>query len=95
MDKETLLKVEKSIQNLNDKKSRIYFLVQDTKGNARASIRYIYQMAKVLKDNGYNAIILHEKNDYEGVSSWLGEDMKVFHMNQLKNRIYKYHLKIM
>ena len=74
MDKETLLKVEKSIQNLNDKKSRIYFLVQDTKGNARASIRYIYQMAKLLKDNGYNAIILHEKNDYEGVSSWLGEE---------------------
>ena len=40
---------------------RIYFLVQDTKGNAKASVRYIYQMEMSLKKSGYNAIILHEK----------------------------------
>ena len=34
MNEETLLKVEKSIENLRDKSSRIYFMVQDTKGNA-------------------------------------------------------------
>lgn len=67
-------KVLESIKNLKEKKVRIYFLVQDTKGNAKASIRYIYQMAKVLLDNGFNPIILHEKNDYTSVSSWLDED---------------------
>ena len=67
-------KVKQSIQVLRDKQARIYFLVQDTKGNARASVRYIYQMAKTLKDNGFNPIILHEKADYGGVVAWLDED---------------------
>ena len=66
-------KVKQSIQVLRDKKARIYFLVQDTKGNAKASVRYIYQMAKTLKDNGFNSIILHEKADYSGVVAWLDE----------------------
>lgn len=68
-----LEKIKQTIQNLKDKKSRIYFLVQDTKGNAKASVRFIYEMAYVLKINGFNPIILHEKNDYTPVSSWLDE----------------------
>ena len=67
-------KVKQSIQVLRDKQARIYFLVQDTKGNAKASVRYIYQMAKTLKDNGFNPIILHEKADYSGVIAWLDEE---------------------
>ena len=66
-------KVKQSIQTLRDKQSRIYLLVQDTKGNARASVRYMYQMGKTLKDNGFNPIILHEKTDYAGVVAWLDE----------------------
>ena len=67
-------KVKESIQVLRDKQARIYLLVQDTKGNAKASVRYIYQMAKTLKDNGFNPIILHEKTDYAGVIAWLDEE---------------------
>jgi hypothetical protein len=67
-------KVKQSIQILRDKKARIYFLVQDTKGNAKASIKLIYQMAKILLDNGYNPIILHEKTDYAGIVAWLEEE---------------------
>ena len=67
-------KVKQSIQVLRNKQARIYFLVQDTKGNAKASVRYIYQMAKTLKDNGFNSIILHEKADYSGVIAWLDEE---------------------
>ena len=66
-------KVKQSIQVLRDKQARIYFLVQDTKGNAKASVRYIYQMGQTLKDNGFNPIILHEKADYSGVVAWLDE----------------------
>ena len=73
MNTENLQKIEQSIQNMKEKKSRIYFFVQDTKGNARASVRLIYQMAHSLKTKGYNTIILHEKSDYFGVSSWLDE----------------------
>lgn len=73
-------KVKLSITNLKDKKARIYFLVQDTKGNAKASVRYIYQIALELLENGFNPIILHEKNEYTGVESWLDEKyMKIPH----------------
>jgi hypothetical protein len=73
MEQSVKEKVLNSIEILKNKTSRIYFLVQDTKGNARASIRYIYQMALSLKNAGFNPIILHEKNDYYGVKEWLGE----------------------
>jgi hypothetical protein len=66
-------KVKQSIQTLRNKQARIYLLVQDTKGNARASVRYMYQMGKTLKENGFNPIILHEKTDYAGVVAWLDE----------------------
>jgi hypothetical protein len=74
MENEIQLKVKQSIQTLRDKQARIYFLVQDTKGNAKASVRLIYQMAKTLKDNGFNPTILHEKSDYSGVGAWLEKD---------------------
>jgi hypothetical protein len=67
-------KVLKSIEVLKNKQARIYFLTQDTKGNAKASVRFIYQVAKTLKDAGFNPIILHEKKDYAGVAKWLGEE---------------------
>jgi len=80
MNLEQITKVEKSIQNLTEKKSKIYFLVQDTKGNAKASISYTYNMALALLEDGFNTIILHEKNDYIGVAEWLGEEyMKIPH----------------
>ena len=74
MNTEQVKKLEKSIQNMKDKKSRLYFVVQDTKGNAKASLRYVYQMAMVLKKDGYNPIILHENKEYFGVGEWLGQE---------------------
>lgn len=72
MNQEQISKVELSIENLKNKTSKVYFIVQDTKGNAKASVEYIYNFALALKENGYNPVILHEKSDYVGVSSWLG-----------------------
>ena len=73
MNQEQITKIEKSVENLKNKNSKIYFVVQDTKGNAKASISYIYNLALTLKNNGYNPIMLHEETEYTGVSSWLGE----------------------
>jgi hypothetical protein len=67
-----ITKIEQSIKNILNKSARIYFFVQDTKGNAKASIKYIYDMALTLKNDNYNVIILHEKPDYFGVTNWLG-----------------------
>jgi hypothetical protein len=73
MEQTQIEKVKLSIQNLKDRKSKVYFFVHDTKGNAKASIKYIYDLALALKNKGFNAIILHEKPDYTGVASWLGD----------------------
>lgn len=74
MNQEQITKLEKSIDNLKNKKSKIYLLVQDTKGNAKASISYIYNLGMALLNNGYNPIMLHEKPDYAGVSEWMGKE---------------------
>jgi hypothetical protein len=74
MNQEQISKLEKSIESMKNKKSRIYFIAQDTKGNAKASIAYIYRLAMTLLNSGYNPIILHETPDYTGVGEWLGEE---------------------
>lgn len=74
MNQEQISKLEKSIEAMKDKKSRIYLIVQDTKGNAKASIAYIYRLGLSLLKAGYNPIILHETPDYTGVAEWLGEE---------------------
>lgn len=89
MDLETISKVEKSIENLSHKKCRIYFMVQDTKGNAKGGVRYIYQVALTLKNNGFNSIIIHEKNDYSGVSEWLGEEYMELPHESIENQELK------
>ena len=73
MSNDFLEKLESSVNNLKNKKCKLHFLIQDTKGNAKASIRYIYQMAYTLHNNGFNVIVIHEQKDYKGVGSWLDE----------------------
>ncbi len=86
MEQETILKIEQSIKNLETKSARIYLLVQDTKGNAKAGIRFIYQMAKSLKDNGFNPIILHETKAYQGVAEWMGSEYMEIPHNAIENQ---------
>jgi hypothetical protein len=73
MELEKIQKIEQSVLNLENKNARIYFLVQYTKGNPRAGVKHIYDIALVLKNNGFNPIIIHETKEYTGVASWLGE----------------------
>lgn len=89
MENEMKEKVLLSIKNLKEKKSRIYFVVQDTKGNAKASVRFIYQMAESLLKNGYNPIILHEKNDYMGVGDWLSTEYMSIPHKSLENQNFE------
>ena len=74
MEQTNLEKLQKSVESLKNKSVRIYFFVQDTKGNAKASVAHTYRIAMTLKNNGYNPIILHEQKDYIGVSEWLGTE---------------------
>jgi glycosyltransferase involved in cell wall biosynthesis len=70
------------INKITSKDFNIYFFTLDTKGNAVAGVANIYEHVKLLTELGYNAHILHEKNDYKihgdehglGVVDWLGEE---------------------
>jgi hypothetical protein len=62
------------LENLKDKNFTLYFFTLDTKGNPTAGVANIYKHVKFLRDLGYEAKILHEKNDYTSVEPWLGKD---------------------
>ena len=62
-----------AIENLDNKSFNIRFFVMDTNGNPVAGVANIYEHVKLLRELGYNASILHEKNDYTPVN-WLGEE---------------------
>jgi len=89
MDIEKIKKMEISLDNLKNKECTFYFLTQDTKGNGKASIRHIYQIAKTLKDNGYKTAIIHEKDDYYGVGDWLGEEYMEIPHSSIENQNLK------
>lgn len=71
-----------TIKKIEDKDFTIYFFVLDSKGNPIGELTYIYEHAKILRDNGLNAVIVSEKNDYTGVGDWLGEEyMQIPHVS--------------
>ena len=79
---EQLSQVKTVLENLENKNFNLYFFTLDTKGNPTAGIANIYEHVKLLNELGYNAAILHEKNDYKikgdeesnGVADWLGDE---------------------
>jgi hypothetical protein len=58
--------IENTLAVLNNKEFKMYFTL-DTKGNPTAGIANIYEHVKLLNELGYNATILHEKNDYQRI----------------------------
>ena len=64
MSKENIEKLESALGRLETKENVIYFLTYDTKNNARAAIKHIYDMALTLKENGYTPKILTEDKSY-------------------------------
>jgi len=70
---ETVEKLEQALGRLENLQHTVYFLTYDTKNNPRASVKYIYDLALTLKENGTNTKILVEDKTYGGVSHWLGD----------------------
>lgn len=69
-------KLQDALSRIESNENGIYFLCYDTKGNARAAIKHIYDMALFLKENGMNSKILVEEKTYKGVSAWFGDKYK-------------------
>ena len=79
---EQLENLKNSIKKIKDKDFGIYFFTLDTKGNPTAGVATIYEHVKKLRELGYNAQILHDKDDYKfrenedgiGLAEWLGDE---------------------
>jgi hypothetical protein len=67
-------KLQENLSRLENKEFNVYFFAMDTKGNPSAGVANVYEHVKILRELGYNAHILHEKNDYTTVGGWLGEE---------------------
>lgn len=74
-DKNTIVldRINAEIEKINKKENNIYFFVIDTKGNPSGSLEYIYNLALILKNNGYNVTMLYQEEEFIGVGEWLGE----------------------
>lgn len=84
-DKQTTIEIlESALSRLQIKESAVYFLVYDTKDHARAAIKHIYDMAIVLKQQGYNAKILVEEKAYTGIKNWLDESYDILPIVSIK-----------
>ena len=67
-------RIEKEINRIKENKNFIYFFVIDSGGSPSGSLEYVYKLAYILKENGYNVAMLYQKEEeFIGVDSWLGE----------------------
>ena len=84
MSKENIEKLETALGRLETKENVIYFLTYDTKNNARAAVKHIYDMTLTLKENGGNPKILVEDKTYTN-PTWLGNGYKDLEIVSIKD----------
>jgi len=84
-------RVKSEISKIDNKENNIFFFVLDTKGVPSGSLEYIYKLALIAKNDGYNVGMLYqlEKNDeFVGVADWLGETYaNIPHYNVSKDEV--------
>ena len=81
-------KLRNEIDKINNKEFNVYFFIADTKGAPSGYITYLYETALALKNMGYNVHMLHQENEFVGVSSWMGDKFDVIpHHNIEKENI--------
>ena len=87
-DLKVIENIEKEISKIDKKENRIYFFVIDTKGVPSGSLEYIYNLALILKNEGYDVSMLHTEEEFVGVGAWLGEEYtNLPHLNVNKGEV--------
>ena len=72
-DLKVIENIEREISKIDKKENRIFFFVIDTKGVPSGSLEYIYNLALILKEEGYDVSMLHTEEEFVGVGAWLDE----------------------
>jgi hypothetical protein len=87
-DAKVIENIQKEISRIDKKENKIYFFVIDTKGVSSGSLEYIYNLALILKNEGYDVNMLHTEDEFVGVGAWLGEEyVNLPHFNVNKGEI--------
>jgi hypothetical protein len=87
-DLKVIENIQKEISRIDKKENKIYFFVIDTKGVPSGSLEYIYNLALLLKKEGYDVNMLHTEDEFVGVGAWLGEEYtNLPHFNVNKGEI--------
>lgn len=74
-DKEVIENIKKEIEKIDKKENKIFFFILDTKGNPSGTLEYIYKLALILNQEGYNVTMLYQEDEeFVGVKDWLGEE---------------------
>ena len=96
MDKveEILKNLNLAIERLEKKDFSIFFFVADTETTPVGSVAYIYEQVKMLIELGYNARVLHEKNNYKDkqlpfIKNWLGEEYSSLPHSSIEDKSVK------
>ena len=69
-DKQVISRIEDEISKIDNKESNIYFFVTSTHGIFDETLDYIYKMALLLKESGYNVSLIHQDEKFED-NNWL------------------------
>lgn len=73
-DKVVIERIQAEIDKIDKKENKLFFFVLDTKGNPSGSLEYIYKLAYILHEKGYNVSMLYqEEEEFIGVGEWMGE----------------------
>jgi len=87
-DLKVIENIQKEISKIDKKENKINFFVIDTKGVSSGSLEYIYNLALILKKEGYDVNMLHTEDEFVGVGAWLGEEYaNLPHFNVNKGEI--------
>ena len=73
-NKKVIENIERELSRIDKKENKVYFFVIDTKGVPSGSLEYIYNLALIAKEEGYDVAMLHTEDEFEGVESWLGKE---------------------
>lgn len=71
-NQKALENIKREIERIDKKENKVFFFVIDTKGVPSGSLEYIYNLALILVEEGYDVEMLHTEDEFVGVEGWLG-----------------------
>lgn len=82
---EKIEKLEEIVSSLVNKEGTVYFFTLDTKDAPSGEVKYIYDLALLLREMGYDVKMLHQEEEFVGPLDWLGDKYAVIEHLDVKN----------